>query len=98
MIIGLSPWRSADRRPTMCNELAVMRNNEDIEWKSLIESRKSLQEEKEMQRSLEIALAEWLEHALLMSPARGLSVASDDNYFTQIEEFEGEDDEEDKEE
>jgi hypothetical protein len=61
-VIGLNPWSNADRRMTMCNELATVRQNEEAEKKALIESRISHIAEKEMQRSLELALAESFEH------------------------------------
>ena len=99
-VIGLNPWSNADRRMTMCNELATMRHNEEAEKKALIESRISHIAEKEMQRSLELALAESMEH---MSPSRSspLTVASDDDAYTaysEIEEIEEDEDEDELEE
>eukprot|EP00666_Eupelagonemidae_sp_cell4sb_P013787 gene13787-4888_t len=38
-VIGLNPWSNSDRRMTMCNELATMRQNEVAEKKALMESR-----------------------------------------------------------
>eukprot|EP00966_Prymnesium_polylepis_P149255 3448103-Prymnesium_polylepis.1 len=82
----------------MCNDLATMRQNEEVEKKALMESRISHIAEKEMQRSLELALAESFEHnpspSLRASP---LTVASDDGeVYTEIEEIDGDEDDEDE--
>ena len=96
-VIGLNPWSNSDRRMTMCNELATMRQNEVAEKKALMESRITHNAEKEMQRSLEIALAESFEHKASMR-ASPLTIASDDDQvYSEIEEIDGDEDDEDDE-
>eukprot|EP00966_Prymnesium_polylepis_P107632 2491867-Prymnesium_polylepis.1 len=85
----------------MCNELVTMRQNDEAEKKALMESRISHIAEKEMQRSLELALAESFEHnPSPSSRSSPLTVASDDGeVHSEIEEIdEDEDDEDDEDE
>eukprot|EP00966_Prymnesium_polylepis_P184040 4265565-Prymnesium_polylepis.1 len=83
----------------MCNELATVRQNEEAEKKALIESRISHIAEKEMQRSLELALAESFEHKSPSCRSSPLTVASDDDAYTaEIEEIDEDEDEDVEEE
>ena len=95
-MIGLNPWSNSDRRMMMCNELATMRQNEVAEKKALMESRISHNAEKEMQRSLEIALAESFEYKASMRVSPETIASDDEQVYSEIEEID--EDEEDEEE
>eukprot|EP00966_Prymnesium_polylepis_P176840 4095063-Prymnesium_polylepis.1 len=94
--MGLNPWSNSDRRMTMCNELATMRHNEEAEKKALIESRISHIAEKEMQRSLELALAESIERKSFSSSCSSVASDYEVDTYCEIEEIDEEEDEEEE--